>query len=185
MVLIDSGGGTANAAAESRTQEVYHFCERAPGWLIPIKGAAHEQIRTIQASSFARDAHGKPVPLYIIAANRLKSELMRRVGLPSGYDGEWQLHSEVDAEYLRHMTSEHEVIVNIRNGARGWVQKHRENHCWDCEIYQLAAAELAGVGQLPTAEQRTAQATQEAGVAIAREQEQRGGTWATAHKGRW
>jgi phage terminase large subunit GpA-like protein len=150
MVLIDSGGGTALESAESRTQEVYHFCRRVDGWLIPIKGNPHAQDKTVRASAYTKDARGNNVPLYLLAVDRLKSELMRRVRLPDGYDGCWELNDQADAEYLRQMCSEEEVVLDVKTGQRGWRQKHRDNHLWDCEVYQLAAAELAGVGSLPS-----------------------------------
>jgi phage terminase large subunit GpA-like protein len=146
LCLIDSGGGTAADARESRTQEVYRFCERAPGLLIPIKGASNEQLRTVRSSPYAKTADGRPVPLFTVHTQRCKDELMRLVRNGDG----WELNEGVEPDYLRQMTSEHKV--RRADGSMLWIQKgSAENHCWDAEVYQVAAADpdLGRVGLIP------------------------------------
>jgi phage terminase large subunit GpA-like protein len=156
LCLIDSGGGTAQDSHESRTQEVYRFCERAPGLIVPVKGAAIDQIRTVRASPYAKDARGNMVPLYTLNVGRLKDELMRLVRVPAGGDGEWELNEDVDADFLRQMTSEHKITIDARTQERRWVRKGTmPNHLWDCCVYQIAAADpdLGKVGMIPPPEE--------------------------------
>jgi phage terminase large subunit GpA-like protein len=154
LCLIDSGGGTALDHRESRTQEVYRFVERGPGFFIPIKGASADQIRTIRASPTAKDSTGKPVPLYTINTQRLKDELMRLVRVAPGAEGEMQFHCEVENEFLAQMTSEHKV--REPDGRLVWKRKgSMPNHLWDDWVYQVAAADpdLGAVGRIPSPEQ--------------------------------
>ncbi len=66
--------------------------------------------------------------------------------------GYGHLHAGTEYIVLEHLTSETKVIKKKGNRITwiGWEQKKgRANHFWDCDVYGLAAAEIAGLWGLP------------------------------------
>lgn len=51
---------------------------------------------------------------------------------------QWIIPSDIDAEYIRQMTSE-ECIDGQ------WIKKNKDNHLWDCEVMQLMAGMILGI----------------------------------------
>jgi phage terminase large subunit GpA-like protein len=80
-------------------------------------------------------ASGRKVPVVTFNPDQIKHNLSRLI------DGEdphqWLLPSDIDNNYIMQATSE-ECI----DGA--WVARRRDNHLWDCEVMQLAAAMTIG-----------------------------------------
>jgi phage terminase large subunit GpA-like protein len=80
-------------------------------------------------------ASGRKVPMVTFNPDQIKHTLSRLI------DGEdphqWLLPSDIDNNYIMQVTSE-ECI----DGA--WIARRRDNHLWDCEVMQLAAAMTIG-----------------------------------------
>ena len=64
----------------------------------------------------------------------------------------WQLCGPSEPDYNKQMASEHKVL--IRRGAAQPVERWQkvsagaQNHYWDCEVYQRAAAAMARIEML-------------------------------------
>jgi phage terminase large subunit GpA-like protein len=163
-VLWDEGGGTENDKSQSRTQEVRRIAERAPGIIIPIKGASHKQYETVRRSGAKDKITGRHIGLHTIDTNRLKDELAMRIKLgvdletgeltEGDVEGGWELSDAADDEYIRQMLSEHKIVTDPKTGEEGWVKIRSggDNHLWDDEVYQLAAADgkIGAVNMIPS-----------------------------------
>lgn len=171
LLLIDRGGGTQNEENEKRTDEVDRFAERAPGFIVPIIGAAHDQAQTVRFSPRKNKA-GQPLGLYTLHTNRLKDELVRHMRLPAGAEGEWSLNGGVGEDYVRMMASERKIVINPRTGEQAW-KAYSANHIWDLEVYQFGAADpsLGAVNLIMSPED--AQKIKDQQAKITEEQKQR------------
>jgi len=153
-VAIDTGGTQKEGEDTSRTYQVYDWARNHP-MVYPFKGAKR------QAAPF-RVSHvdffpgtNKPIPgglkLYNINSNFYKDELSRRLLIPPTDPGAFHLHSGFEAhhlqeslrpanglkEYARHMTAEY------RDERGQWLTlQHRRHDYWDCEVYQIALADI-------------------------------------------
>ena len=86
-----------------------------------------------------------PVRLINLATNRLKDITAH---LRSGQGKAWEIPGDIGGIYLHQLTREaREEVRNSRTGAvqLAWQQGVKGNHSWDCEVYQTAAAMMAGV----------------------------------------
>jgi phage terminase large subunit GpA-like protein len=86
-----------------------------------------------------------PVRLVNLATNRLKDITAH---LRAGLGPAWELPSDIGGIYLHQLTREaREEVRDKRTGALtlGWQQGVKGNHSWDCEVYQVAAAMMAGL----------------------------------------
>jgi hypothetical protein len=61
----------------------------------------------------------------------------------------WALNSQNDPDYNRQMASEHKVLTRLSNNrqAEVWmpISSGAANHFWDCEVMQLALADMQRV----------------------------------------
>jgi hypothetical protein len=75
--------------------------------------------------------------------------LDRRRGDKGPSPGYWHLHNAPDHSYLKHMCAERWQPKPNKDGLAvkeyEWATLNHNNHWWDCEVYNLAAAYLAGV----------------------------------------
>jgi hypothetical protein len=86
-----------------------------------------------------------PVRLVNLATNRLKDITAY---LRSGQGRAWEIPGDIGGIYLHQLTREaREEVRNARTGAvqLAWQQGVKGNHSWDCEVYQVAAAMMAGI----------------------------------------
>ena len=86
-----------------------------------------------------------PVRLINLASNRLKDITAH---LRSGQGKLWEVPGDIGGVYLNQLVREgREEVRNPRTGAvmLAWQQGIKNNHAWDCEVYQTAAAMMAGV----------------------------------------
>jgi phage terminase large subunit GpA-like protein len=86
-----------------------------------------------------------PVRLVNLASNRLKDITAH---LRSGQGRSWEIPGDIGGIYLHQLTREaREEVRNARTGAvqLAWQQGVKGNHSWDCEVYQVAAAMMAGI----------------------------------------
>jgi phage terminase large subunit GpA-like protein len=99
-------------------------------------------------SQFEFYSIGKGLPtvrLVNLASNRLKDIT---AFLRSGQGRPWEVPGDIGGIYLNQLTREaREETRNARTGAvqMAWQQGVKGNHSWDCEVYQTAAALMAGI----------------------------------------
>jgi phage terminase large subunit GpA-like protein len=145
LLCIDSG---------YRTDEIYEFALRHQPQARATKGQQSIAGIPIRASRIQRDATGDAsrwsIRLWNVDTTYFKDKLLRLMSLASPDECRWHLHQEPSEEYLRHVTSEHKVLVrNRKTGAakEEWTPKPGggANHWLDCEVYALAAAEMLEV----------------------------------------
>ncbi len=141
--VIDSGGGRADSGV-SRTAEVYDFCSRHRGW-VPVKGSSGQMRAPLRYSNLEHfPGTNKAIPggltLLMLDTAYFKDFLSGKLGVVPGDPGAYMLHSETTKEYAGQMLAEY------KDDHGDWVcRAGRDNHYWDCEIYNLAAAEAAGL----------------------------------------
>jgi phage terminase large subunit GpA-like protein len=77
-----------------------------------------------------------------VATNPIKDMLAR---LSSGHGAEWRVFSDVSNAYRKHFKAERMEEFQVgreQQVTRVWVQKSRNNHLFDCEVYQVGAARM-------------------------------------------
>ena len=164
-LYIDAGGGARADSGGSRTDEVYRFCRRDPGRIIPVRGhgGTRRASRPVRTTSFDyKSTRGgssyRVSKLFFIDTEYFKDILAARLNqYPKDDELElWQLPDDVCDTYFRHHTAEHKIL--IRKGNRRferWTKRShgRRNDLLDCSVYQLAAAYIHRVEELPTQEE--------------------------------
>ena len=134
--LIDSGG--------HKTAEVYDFCRRYPGLrLRPSKGERTMR-RPWEITKVDKMPNGNPVPggvkLVRINTTYYKDLLAGKLSLTIDEPGSFKLHSNINPDYLAHMTAEY------RNSKGVWVcPPNKKNESWDCEVLNLVCADMIGL----------------------------------------
>lgn len=125
------------------TKQVYDVCKGRPGWR-PIKGSGTNASRTLSLSKL----HAERLTLITICVDTYKDALQRKFQIRSGDPGAWYLPADTGADYAQQLCAEEVIEEKTRYGflRRRWKQTKRDNHLGDCETYQLAAADLLGVG---------------------------------------
>ena len=110
----------------------------------PIKGGAVEE-RLYSRTKYTVGDDGSRCRYIEIATNPIKDVLWR---LMNGGGLEWTIAPDVSKVYRNHMRAEvrkegpHGKSKNI---VGYWEQKSRQNHLWDCEVYNVAAALVWGI----------------------------------------
>ena len=182
LCCIDSG---------YRTDEVYRFSREFADVVRPIKGQQRISGVPIRSNRIDKTVAGDPVRrsirLWHIDTNHFKDKLARMMGAHDGEHGAWHLPTNPKPEYLRHMASEHKVFK--RNRATGattavWEPKpgEKNNHWFDTEVYNCAAAEMLSVFALEESHLLAAKGRD------VKEKVEQGGTgerWIERGKGRW
>lgn len=131
---------------------VYDYCARF-GW-VALKGDGSQEfshkvkragkvttaLRPISPVRMVLAPCNKRVPLVHVATDPLKDILAR---LRGGQAAPWQAVSDIGLNYVKQLDAEarEEFLAPKTNQpVARWVRKHRHNHAWDCEVYQVAAA---------------------------------------------
>lgn len=125
MLLIDTGG--------PRWNEIYQF-SLTDNRIHPAKGSAHS--RTWPVTERPQKRH--QVVLWEIDTEQSKDLLHRLIHSPDATL--WLPHNSIGPEYAQQMCSESKVF-NPRENREEWVEiVKNNNHLWDCEHMQAAAA---------------------------------------------
>jgi phage terminase large subunit GpA-like protein len=136
MAVIDAMG--------EKTAEVYDFCRIHRGFIHPLQGVD----RLAQPFSYSNIEYypgtKKPIigGIKLVRANvtHYKNYLANKLDVAAGDPGAWHMNSEMTEEWARHMVSEYIDEKGL------WQVKHnRDNHGWDCSVYNLVAADILGV----------------------------------------
>lgn len=126
-----------------RTQYIYAFCRKHQEWALPTKGRD-----TIEASPLTRGkldvgprtgtrlAGG--LGIWHINTDYFKSWLHQRFERDPALPGGWHLAEDTTEEFCQAMASEARVIAI--SGRVKWVKVHSNNHLFDCEVNNIAAA---------------------------------------------
>lgn len=148
FALIDAMG--------HRTGEVYNFCTRHRGRILPSQGKDHQAapIAYTTLEYFPPDSKGRkrPIPgglqLVKVDTNYFKNLLDGTLKIAPGDPGSWRYHSDLRVDWARHMVAEG---INDK-GVWEPITANRPNHGWDCSVLIMAARELLGVKFWPRPE---------------------------------
>lgn len=155
---IDAGGTTENDDGDSRTYEVYRLCLDNPG-LFALRGhggkKAMDGYHHEGLTKYRHPGTGEliNVPYLRVNTDAFKSVLSQRINQDADMPDRWDVHTEIGPDYMRQLTSEHQIIVRTgKKQALRWVpiSVGAANHLWDCEVYQCAGASLRQVHVMPT-----------------------------------
>ena len=144
QLMIDSGG--------DRTFEVYQIAQMDTYRIHPVKGASHDSRGrftggTSMATVKYQKAHG--VSLLMVDTQASKDQLYRLIHDPDVT--RWMPHNAIDDNYADQMSAEAKVFDPLK-GFEEWKPRQgfeKNNHYWDCEQYQVAAAWHYGLGGPP------------------------------------
>ena len=144
QLMIDSGG--------DRTFEVYQIAQMDTYRIHPVKGASHDSRGrftggTSMATVKYQKAHG--VSLLMVDTQASKDQLYRLIHDPDVT--RWMPHNAIDDNYADQMSAEAKVVDPLK-GFEEWKPRQgfeKNNHYWDCEQYQVAAAWHYGLGGPP------------------------------------
>ena len=122
------------------TKEVYMFC-KMNNW-IPLKG--FESRTQPVLFSDVGDVH-----LMTLDTTFFKEALHMRMRIPLGEIGSWSLPAECGVDYGQQIANEgvQEEKDKLGRVKRKWVV-FGANHYLDCEVYQLAAAQVLGLREM-------------------------------------
>lgn len=132
-----------------RPDVIREFCRGEAPHLFPLEG-----METQRTPINVRQVDGLDV--HQIDTNYLKDYTTTLMAHPHDHPSAWNLHSQVDEIYLRHLQTEHKVPARKRATKTGgrlkfvWRRKlgMGSPHYWDCEVYALAAAMRLGLHQM-------------------------------------
>lgn len=146
------------------TQNVYRAVLRDPARVKAVRG---ENEQMAQPITLRRGTY-KPPPgtadragqvwVHRIDTNHFKDRLTAMIageiedvsesGEVVGRIAQWDLNAVEDDDYTRQMTAEHKVYERKgRSHIQRWkkISEHADNHYWDCEVYQVALADIVRV----------------------------------------
>jgi len=137
QLLIDSGG--------DRTFEVYQIAQLDTARIHPTKGASDDSRsdgrptrQMWMVMQRYQKAHG--VTLWMIDTQASKDQLHRLIHDPDA--SRWMPHNSIDDNYADQMSAEAKVFDPLK-GFEEWKPRQgfeKNNHYWDCEQQQVAAA---------------------------------------------
>ncbi len=127
-----------------RTDEVMDFA-KLPG-VVAIRGVEYA-IKPVERKVITiADSKKDKEWVWNIATNLFKLRLAKLMEAPHDKPGAWGLNQGTSEDYLKQVTSEHFVKVKNKSGVKKWAwrlkMQGRENHKWDCEVYQLCLIEI-------------------------------------------
>lgn len=147
-VFIDSGfrPGKKEAVPEHK---VYEFCRRFSWICVPTKGK-DVQHPPYRVSKIEVKPDGKralySLNLAWLSSDFFKSLVLARLNTPLDAAGAFYLHSDVEEDYARQVTSEVRVI---ENGKPVWKQRGKDNHFLDVEAMLAAIGYTMNVQRIP------------------------------------
>ena len=138
-----------------RKEVVLDFCRQCTELpIIPVRGDD-----SVKGSHRAVNEAG--IKRFDLNVKRLKDKLYRLLyesKIPG--PGYFHLHQETDEETIKQLTSEEvrTVYAKGKKPWKGWLTKpdKRDNHLWDCVVYAMFAAEIAGATMLRDPTQKKA-----------------------------
>ena len=166
LVLIDSGGTRMEGEPASRTMQVYRWVLRRSARARAIKGAGaikrrREGLYLWPGKGVLDEGGGrsKDLRIWFIDTHHfgdLLNEMVHK-GVRDDEEEIWLLDQDDDEEYNAQLANVQKRFVRQGRGPgiELWepIEVGSPVHYWDCEVYQIAAAYLARVHLLPSAEE--------------------------------
>lgn len=140
--LIDSG---------YRTDFVYDFCRKNPGWAFPVKGHDSQE-KPIKVARIEVNIRGRSermgLQLIHMDSDYFKSWVHGRLERSDDMPGGWHLPEDTTEDYCKQIVAE--TKVPKPSGRSVWVVLKKNNHKLDCEAMQAAGAEWLKYHQIIT-----------------------------------
>lgn len=135
---------TIQDAMGHRTADVYGFCRKHRGKILPAKGERRLAAPFSYSNQEFYPGIKKPIPgglqLVRVHTTHFKNELATKLEISAADPGAWHLNSETTDDWAAQMTTE------TRDDSGYWINpKNKANHAWDCSALNLCAAEIIGV----------------------------------------
>ena len=150
-VFIDSGF-RPDKPNMGNEHKVYEFCRRWSWLCTPTKGK-DVQNPPYRVSKIEVKPDGKKalysIDLAWLSTDFFKSLVVARMKTPLGVPGAFYLHSEVEEDYAKQVTSEARVV---EKGKPRWVQRSRDNHFFDVEAMLAAGGYTMNVQRIAPVE---------------------------------
>ena len=147
LAVQDAMGGTQRQTMGigTRTAEVYDFCRRHKGRILPFKGEYRMNQPFAYTSIEYYPGTKKLIPaggIMLLRGNvtYYKNLLSNKLDVIGADPGAWHFHGELNEDYARHYTAEYVNEKGLWECASG-----KDNHLWDCGVYNLIAADIIGV----------------------------------------
>lgn len=147
-VFIDSGF-RPDKPEQGNEHKVYEFCRRFSWLCWPTKG---RDVMTppYRVSKIEVKPDGKralySVNLALLSTDFFKSLVISRLRTPIDVPGAFYVHSDVDEDYCRQVTSEARIL---KGSKPQWVKRSRDNHLLDCEALCSAIGYTLNVQRIP------------------------------------
>lgn len=149
---LDTGGGRAEDAAETMTEEAYDFIRRhGGGKLVGTKGkdARYWQSgRKIHATVIDRTPRKKPIPgginLWVLNVDAFKDAVHYRLSIDEGLPGRLTFHADTGDDFFRQVVAEEKK--RDKYGRQVWTQVGKQNHYLDVLVGNFALADPEASG---------------------------------------
>ena len=146
LTVQDAMGGTKRETEGygTRTAEIYDFCRKYRGRILPAKG----ELRLNQPYTFSNLEYYPGGTKKILGGLKLvrhnttyyKNAVSTKLDITPGDPGAWHYHSETTVEWAEQMT------VEFLNDQGLWeCPPGRDNHAFDCSVLTQVAADILGV----------------------------------------
>ena len=172
--LEDGGHGRASFVAIDsayRTEEVYRWCMGDPARRYALRGHGgrgepKRMIVETNQSYTPRGERAEPdlqVVLRTVDTQKYQDRLAAFIEAAATAPQSWELHEQTSEDYVQQMCSMHKILIRTASAGRAamrWepLASGRANHLRDCEVYQVAAADLARIHLLISPEEEAEQA---------------------------
>ena len=129
----------------TRTTEVCDFCRRHKGRILTFKGEYRMNQPFAYTSIEYYPGTKKLIPaggVMLLRGNVTcyKNLLSNKLNVAGADPGAWHFHSELTEDSARHYTAEYVNEKGLWECPSG-----KDNHLWDCGVYNLIAADIIGV----------------------------------------
>jgi phage terminase large subunit GpA-like protein len=159
LAIFDTGG--------HRTAEVYDFCRKHPDRCRAIKGQETLHGEMFRVRKLDKYPNGKSIPggldLWHIDSNFFKDRLHSFIHADDNAKHQWHIYKNPSREYFNHMVNEKKVpkrdLKTGRVKSETWqpISGSVRVDYWDCENYQMAAAQMLYLNLLVKPTQPAAQ----------------------------
>jgi hypothetical protein len=141
MMLIDS---------KYMSNRVFNFAA-TDARIVPIIGSSVPNMTPCIRNAVGSKEHG-------IERKEINTTFFKNQHEDRRKEGKWLVNNAITDEYCRHLSAEHK-IKDPKTGNIIWTQRSSggANHLFDCEIYNHAGADLAGVGLLASQNEQETQ----------------------------
>lgn len=154
LALIDSGfrPGRPEAVPENR---VYEFCRKHARFCRPAKGRdTQSKPVVLSRQEIGTTLNGRRtsvgLDLFLLDTDYFKRFVHERLRWPVTERGAFHLPEDVSDDYLKQLVSE--ARIRRPGGKPKWVRRFKDNHYFDCEAMNAAAAWFLGVHRLRDSE---------------------------------